>query len=87
MRSATASWSSRAYATPPTGGLERDHEAVARAFDHDAAMAVDQVVRALLDFAKDQVRPVVTVPLIELRRVDEIRKEDRDRALGQRGLR
>ncbi len=67
----------------PTGGLERDHEAVARAFDHDAAMAVDQRVRALLDFAKDQVRPVVTVLLVELRRVDEIREEDRDRTLGQ----
>ena len=41
---------------PATGGLERDHEAVARALDHDAAMAVDQLMRALFDFAKDQVR-------------------------------
>jgi hypothetical protein len=50
-------------------------------------MAIDQLMRTLLNFAKDQIRPVVTVLLIELRRVDEIREENRDRTLRQRRLR
>ena len=64
--------------------LERDHEAVAQPLHDDAAVALDQLERALLDLAPDGVRDLVAELLVQLGRLDEVGEQHRDRALGQR---